>query len=87
MCLAAAVCSLYSFSRTEHTKASYSSASEVFAELFSRCTLGIMASKQTSRPLPAIEAHMSRVPLAEMHWQLEQEVEVLLQRGLKGKRP
>lgn len=26
---------------------------------------------------------MSHVPLAEMHWQLEQEVEVLLQRSEK----
>lgn len=84
---AAAVCSLDSFSRTEHTKASDSSASEVFAELFSRSTLGMTASKQASRPLQAIGAHISRAPLAEMLWQREREVEIRLQRGMIGKRP
>lgn len=84
---AAAVCSLYSFARTEHTRASDSSASEVFAELFSRSALGMTASKQASRPLQAIETHVSCVSLAEMHWQREQEVEVGLQRGMIGKRP
>lgn len=83
----AALCSLYSFSRTEQTEASDSSASAVFAELFSRSALGMMASKQASRPLQATGVHVSCAPLAEMHWQREQEVEVGLQRGMTGKRP
>lgn len=45
------------------------------------------ASKQASRPLQAIGAHVSCAPLAETHWQREQEVEVGLQRGMIGKRP